>query len=183
MCSERFFGLWPKGPVTDAQLPAFVAILNGPVASAFLAAHAPLKGSCLAALKNVPVPPAAPPRAAELAADYARRLREPETAGSEERLEELLTRIDAAVSGRTTCRPVSNSGFSTVSGVRRARPLMRGVAGTSGFRPRPHPGGAAVGALPSARELDSRRLPAVAGGGGGASAIVRSITKPTGGAL
>ena len=99
VCSERFFGLWPKGPVTDAQLPAFAAILNGPVASAFLSAHAPAKGGCLAALKDVPVPPAPPARAAELAADYTRRLREPETAGSEEGLEDLLTRIDAAVLG------------------------------------------------------------------------------------
>ena len=99
VCSEQFFGLWPKGSVTDAQLPAFAAILNGPVASAFLAAHAPAKGSCLAALKDVPVPPTPPSRAAELAADYARRLREPETAGSDEGLEDLLTRIDAAVLG------------------------------------------------------------------------------------
>ena len=99
VCSERFFGLWPQGPVTDAQLPAFAAILNGPVASAFLAAHVPAKGSFLAALKDVPVPSVPPARAAELAADYVRRLREPETAGSEEGLEDLLTRIDAAVLG------------------------------------------------------------------------------------
>ena len=99
VCSEQFFALWPKGQVTDAELPAFAAILNGPVASAFLAAHAPAKGSRLAALKDVPVPPAPPARAAELAADYARRLREPETAGSAEGLEDLLTRIDAAVLG------------------------------------------------------------------------------------
>ena len=99
VCSEQFFALWPKGPVPDAQLPVFAAVLNGPVASAFLAAHAPAKGSRLGALNDVPVPPAPPARAAELAADYARRLREPETAGSAEGLEDLLTRIDAAVLG------------------------------------------------------------------------------------
>ena len=99
MCSGQFFGLWPKRCVTDAQLLAFVAILNGPVSSAFLAAHSPAKQVRVADVRRIPVPSVLPSRAADLAADYVRRLRELETTGSDDGLDELLTLIDAAVLG------------------------------------------------------------------------------------
>ena len=99
VCSGQFFGLWPKRCVTDAQLLAFVAILNGPVASAFLAAHSPAKRVRVADVRRIPVPSELPSRAADLAADYVRRLRERKTTGSDDGLDELLTRIDAAVLG------------------------------------------------------------------------------------
>lgn len=97
--SGQFFGLWPKRCVTDARLLAFVAILNGPVASAFLAAHSPAKRVRVADVRRIPVPSVLPSRAADLAVDYVRRLREPKTTGSDDGLDELLTRIDAAVLG------------------------------------------------------------------------------------
>ena len=99
VCSEQFFGLWPKRQVTDAQLPAFAAILNGPVASGFLAARTPAGRLRIADIKDIPIPPAPPLRAAELVVDYVRRLRELETTGSDDGLDELLTQIDAAVLG------------------------------------------------------------------------------------
>ena len=99
VCSGQFFGLWPKRGVTDAQLLAFVAILNGPVASVFLAAHSPAKRVRLADVKRIPVPSVLPPHAANLTADYVRRLRERKTTGSDDGLDELLTLIDAAVLG------------------------------------------------------------------------------------
>ena len=99
VCSGQFFGLWPKRRVTDAQLLAFVAILNGPVASAFLAAHSPAKRVRVADVRRIPVPSVLPSRAADLAADYVRRLRERKTTGSDDGLDELLTLIDAAVLG------------------------------------------------------------------------------------
>ena len=165
VCSEQFFALWPKGPVPDAQLPAFAAVLNGPVASAFLAAHAPAKGSCLAALKDVPIPPALPARAAELAADYARRLRGTGDGGFRRGTGGL-----ADPDRRRGARGVRPAGASRTAAPRRfpglgapgrscVAPLGRADSG-----PRPHPGRAAVGAFSSTRELDSRRVPAVADG-------------------
>lgn len=99
VCSEQCFGLWPKRPVTEAQLPAFAAVLNGPVASAFLAARTPAERLRVADIKNIPIPSAPPLRAAELVVDYVRRLRELETTDSDGGLNELLTRIDAAILG------------------------------------------------------------------------------------
>ena len=99
VCSGQFFGLWPKRPVTEAQLPAFAAVLNGPVASAFLAAHSPAKRVRVADVRRIPVPSVLPSRAADLAADYVRRLRERKTTDSDDGLDELLTLIDAAVLG------------------------------------------------------------------------------------
>ena len=43
VCSQQFFGLWPKQQLTDAQLLTFAAVLNGPVTNAFLATHSPAK--------------------------------------------------------------------------------------------------------------------------------------------
>ena len=99
VCSGQFFGLWPKRRVADAQLLAFVAILNGPVASAFLAAHSLAKRVRVADVKRIPVPSALPPHAANLTADYVRRLHERKMTSSDDGLDELLTLIDAAVLG------------------------------------------------------------------------------------
>lgn len=99
VCSQQFFGLWPSRPLGDAEFLAFVAILNGPVASGFLAAHSPAKGIRIGDMKNIPIPSALPSDAAELVINYGQRLRNLTTTGSEDEMEEILTRIDAAVLG------------------------------------------------------------------------------------
>ena len=100
LCSQQFFALWPNETVTDTQLLAFSAILNGPVANAFLATHSPAKGIRISALERIPVPSALPPHTGDFVADYIQHLRETRLSGStDERAEALLTRIDAAVLG------------------------------------------------------------------------------------
>ena len=99
VCSQQFFGLWPSRPVGDAELLAFVAILNGPVASGFLATHSPAKGIRIGDMKNIPIPSTLPAHVAELVINYGRRLHDLTTTGSEDEMEEILTRIDAAVLG------------------------------------------------------------------------------------
>lgn len=99
VCSQQFFGLWPRRTVSDAELLAFVAILNGPVASGFLAAHSPAERIRVEDMKNVPIPSALPFHVAELVTNYGRSLQGLTTIGSEEEMEDILTRIDAAVLG------------------------------------------------------------------------------------
>ena len=99
VCSQQFFGLWPSRPVSDAELLAFVAILNGPVASGFLATHSPAERIRIRDMKNIPIPSALPSHAAELVTQYGRRLQDLTPTSSEDEMEEILTRIDAAVLG------------------------------------------------------------------------------------
>ena len=42
--SQQFFGLWPVATLTEKELFALLAILNGPLANAFIALHSPAKG-------------------------------------------------------------------------------------------------------------------------------------------
>ena len=97
LCSQQFFGLWPHEAVSDVQLLTFAAILNGPVANAFLAVHSPAKGMRISAVEQIPVPSALPFRAGELTTQYLRLLTQPTALRQhEEQLEWLLTQIDAA---------------------------------------------------------------------------------------
>ena len=98
VCSQQFFGLWPKQPLTDAQLLALAAVLNGPVANAFVATHSPAKGIRISAVKQVPIPSTLPFQVEKLVAEYMRRL--PEARGSDatgDIVQDLLTLIDVAV--------------------------------------------------------------------------------------
>lgn len=98
LCSQQFFGLWPHEAVSDAQLLTFAAILNGPVANAFLAIHSPANRMRISAVEQIPVPLAVPLRAGELAIEYVRLLTQPTALRQDDdRLESLLTQIDAAV--------------------------------------------------------------------------------------
>ncbi|MEW5704370.1 MAG: N-6 DNA methylase [Pseudomonadota bacterium] len=100
LCSQQFFGLWPHESFTDTQLLTFAAILNGPVANAFLAVHSPAKGIRISAVEQSPVPSVLPFHVGELVAEYVRQITEPRALNpDEERLEALLTQIDAAVLG------------------------------------------------------------------------------------
>ena len=98
VCSQQFCGLWPKQPLTDAQLLTFAAVLNGPVANAYLATHSPAKRIRISALKEIPIPLVLPWQVAELVEEYVLRLQEPKVLDTvPDRLQDVLTLIDAAV--------------------------------------------------------------------------------------
>ena len=98
LCSQQFFGLWPHTSLNDVQLLTFAAILNGPIANAFLATHSPIKGIRISAVKQIPVPPLLSPHVGELVIEYAEGVKESESTGpTRQRMVELLTLIDAAV--------------------------------------------------------------------------------------
>ena len=98
ICSQQYFGLWPRQSVETAPLQAFAALINGPLASAFLAVHSPEKGIRIAAVKRIPVPAALPETLADLVDEYGRCLSGPGIENmTDERLSALLLNIDAAV--------------------------------------------------------------------------------------
>lgn len=120
VCSQQYCGLWPLGTFTEAQFLAFAAVLNGPVANAFISTHSPEKGIRISVIKQIPIPQTLPLHVEQLVTEYVHRSLE-----SEDQLDELLTLIDAAVLGaydlpphieqqlleyfRGTVRPVAHS--------------------------------------------------------------------------
>ena len=94
VCSQQFCGLWPLRTFTEAQFLTFAAVLNGPVANAFISTHSPEKGIRISVIKQIPIPPTLPLHVEQLVTEYIRRSLE-----SEDQLDELLTLIDAAVLG------------------------------------------------------------------------------------
>lgn len=100
VCSQQFFGLWPSGSLSDTQLLTFTAVLNGPIANAFLAVHSPANRMRISAVGQIPLPPVMPDHAGQLVAEYVGLLMEPVALNqNEERLAALLMQIDAAVLG------------------------------------------------------------------------------------
>ena len=98
VCSQQFFGLWPRESVADTQLLAFAAILNGPVANAFLAIHSPANRIRISAVEQIPVPSVLPSNLGDLVANYIEHLRKSKLSGSRNKhAETLLTQIDAVV--------------------------------------------------------------------------------------
>jgi hypothetical protein len=90
--SQQFFGLWPIRKMTVEDLFCFAAVLNGPLANAFIAVHSPAKGIRSRAIEQIPIPSVLVPNLASLVSDYLDRLSDGEI-----QLGEMLTRIDAAV--------------------------------------------------------------------------------------
>ncbi|MGO9171127.1 MAG: N-6 DNA methylase [Rhodomicrobium sp.] len=100
VCSQQFFGLWPCKPLSDIQLLTFEAILNGPLANAFLAVKSPARGIRLQNLSKLPVPSSLPSQAGEMVLEYLRLLGQYAALDQDaEQLQALLTQIDAAVLG------------------------------------------------------------------------------------
>ncbi len=96
--SQQLFGLWPRTLLAEHDLLALSAVLNGPVANAFVAIHSPAKGIRASAIAQIPVPPSLPKQLAELVADYSSSLANPQAlCQNDEHLAALLTQIDAAV--------------------------------------------------------------------------------------
>ena len=102
ICSQQFCGLWPLRTLTEAQFLTFTAVLNSPVANAFLATHSPEKGIRISVIKQIPIPPTLPLHVEQLVTEYVRRSLDADTLESddqEDQLDEFLTLIDAAVLG------------------------------------------------------------------------------------
>jgi N-6 DNA Methylase len=98
VCSQQFFGLWPRIDALKSDLLSLSAVLNGPVANAFVAVHSPAKGIRVSAMKGIPIPPTLPARLAELVAEYREQLAEnARLHQNDQHLARLLTQIDATV--------------------------------------------------------------------------------------
>lgn len=95
--SQQWFGMWPRTEVTGGDLPALAAIINGPIANAYLAVHSPAKGIRISALNAIPMPVTLPD-VTELVVEYGLMLRGAELISDRDaRLRELLDEIDARV--------------------------------------------------------------------------------------
>ena len=98
ICSQQYLALWPRQSEPTVPLQAFAAVLNGPLANAFLAVHSPEKGIRITAVKRIPVPQTFPETLTEMVDEYVRLLRHATPSEDrKDRLTALLLEIDAAV--------------------------------------------------------------------------------------
>jgi N-6 DNA Methylase len=96
--SQQFFGLWPSAPLSKQDLLALAAVINGPLANAFIAIHSPAKGIRATAVANIPMPPSLPTEIGVLVEGYVSKLTDPELfVENDDLLQRLLAEIDAAV--------------------------------------------------------------------------------------
>ena len=100
LCSQQFFGCWPTEPLLDTQLLSFAAVLNGPIANAYLATHSPAKGIRISAVTDIPVPSMPVVDVGDLVVEYLQCLEgRLMSVASSEQAQALLMQIDAAVLG------------------------------------------------------------------------------------
>ena len=98
LCSQQFFGLWPIGDLAQSQLAALSAIVNGPVANAFLAINLPKGRFLVSVLKSIPIPATIPEKLTALTEDYVELINTTSILDDTERdRAALLTEIDAEV--------------------------------------------------------------------------------------
>ncbi len=98
VCSQQFFGAWPKFGVGQAEMLTLMAVLNGPVANAFATVFTSDQRYVIRTLANIPLPKTLPPEVAGLVTSYQERLGRRElTIEDSGELQLALTDIDAAV--------------------------------------------------------------------------------------
>lgn len=96
VASQQFVALWPKHEGVD--LDALAAIINGPLANAFMTEHSADKRLRIGTLLSLPVPEGLPDAVGDNAREYARVLADGQSVlGGEEVLQHLIDEIDAAV--------------------------------------------------------------------------------------
>lgn len=96
--SQQFFGLWPVADAEQADLLSYCAIINGPVANAFLAVHSPRDRFRSSVVARIPFPASVPVDLPKLVRDYLVLLADQRPlVDSEPELVRLLAAIDAAV--------------------------------------------------------------------------------------
>lgn len=94
--SQQFFGLWPAESTEYEQLISLAAILNGPVANAYLTLHSPLKVFRASVIEQIPLPRFIPAELSSLINEYMGLLSS-RTIGVDQKLDQILFKIDAAV--------------------------------------------------------------------------------------
>jgi len=95
--SQQFVGLWPRNE-SQVDLDAYVAVLNSPLANAYLDDHSTDKRLRIATLLALPIPKEVPPELGDLAREYQRELsRRQRELGLDTRLNELLDEMDSLV--------------------------------------------------------------------------------------
>src|SRR5258708_5317671 len=96
--SPPYFGIWPRTTLVESDFLALAAVLNGPLANAFLAVHSPANRIRASAVEKIPIPPSLPRRVADLVSEYTSLLANNEVMRDDtEKLSALLAQIDAAV--------------------------------------------------------------------------------------
>ena len=94
--SQQFFGLWPTKDFDRRELLALSAILNSPIASAFIATQAPDFRFRVETIERIPIPSAIPAVIGDFVYEYVGCLNRPQLF-DDQRLVKLLCRIDAEV--------------------------------------------------------------------------------------
>jgi hypothetical protein len=95
--SQQWFGMWLRNDADEGKLATFAAILNGPVANAYLAVHSPAKGIRISVVNTIPLPKTLPD-VTELVDEYCLLSRGAGLLGEHDtRLRDLLVEIDARV--------------------------------------------------------------------------------------
>lgn len=96
--SQQLLGLWPKKDAQIVSLACYAAVLNGPVANAFLFSRYPAHRFRLESFGNIPFPSSLPSRLNGLIEDYVALVSKRAIFESTDaRASELLNFIDAAV--------------------------------------------------------------------------------------
>jgi hypothetical protein len=99
ICSQQLFGCWLASE-QQTELQAWAAVLNGPVANAFVTVDSPAKGIRISTIRALPIPSRPPSDVEPLIAEY-RTLFLPESFNlvpeSTRKANELLNYIDANV--------------------------------------------------------------------------------------
>jgi len=99
VCSQQLFGCWLKSEGAGA-LQAWAAVLNGPVANAFVTVHSPANRIRISTMRSIPVPAILPTNTVPLIEEY-RSLLSPASfrlgTEGEQKATALLNLIDALV--------------------------------------------------------------------------------------
>lgn len=96
--SQQFFGLWPRPAAAAFDLYALCAVLNGPVANAYLAVNSPKDRFRSAVVGRIPIPSILPARLGELARAYVSMLQDQSILNDvSDKLLRALAEVDAAV--------------------------------------------------------------------------------------
>ncbi len=69
VCSQQLFGCWARSDIPD-EMTALAAVLNGPVANAFVTTHSHADRIIIGVMRGLPVPPALPPDISPLVQAY-----------------------------------------------------------------------------------------------------------------
>ena len=98
VCSQQFFGAWPRLGVSEDEMLALMAVLNGPVANAFATVFTSDQRFRIGTLADIPLPKTLPVEIAGLVRSYLERLSNRELMLTGDLwLQEALIDIDAAV--------------------------------------------------------------------------------------